>query len=59
MGLLLLYGAALELLQHTLPHRMGSWPDLLADAVGLALYALVSTFFTDRRRTFVFRAPKR
>lgn len=35
---LLGYGLGLELLQSTLPHRIGSAADLLADAAGLALY---------------------
>ncbi len=38
---LLGYGLGLELLQSTLPHRFGSAADLLADAAGLALYALL------------------
>ncbi len=38
---LLGYGLGLELLQSTLPHRYGSVADLLVDAAGLALYALL------------------
>ena len=38
---LLGYGLGLELLQSTLPHRIGSGADLLADAAGLLLYALL------------------
>ncbi len=38
---LLGYGLVLELLQSTLPHRYASMADLLADAAGLALYALL------------------
>lgn len=38
---LLGYGLGLELLQSVLPHRDGSVADLLADAAGLALYALL------------------
>lgn len=38
---LLGYGLGLELLQSILPHRFGSVADLLADAGGLALYALL------------------
>lgn len=38
---LLGYGLGLELLQSTLPLRYGSTADLLADAAGLALYALL------------------
>jgi VanZ family protein len=38
---LLGYGLGLELLQSILPHRFGSVADLMADAAGLALYALL------------------
>ncbi len=38
---LLGFGLGIELIQSTLPHRFGSVADLLADAAGLALYALL------------------
>lgn len=38
--LLMVYGAAIEAVQHFLPHRDASWPDLLADAIGVAAYML-------------------
>lgn len=39
---LLAYGGLIELLQTQLPPRSGEWEDLLADAVGLGLGALLS-----------------
>ena len=36
---LVAYGAAIEALQYFLPHREASFPDLVADAAGVALYA--------------------
>ena len=41
-GLLLAYGLAIELAQMTIDNRFFSLADLLADAVGIALYALLA-----------------
>jgi VanZ family protein len=41
IGLLLAYGAVLELVQAGLAHREGSMPDLIADGVGLLLYQVL------------------
>ncbi len=49
--LLLLYGAGLEAIQHTLTYRVGSLPDLLADAVGLALYLGVNFFYNAKKQS--------
>ena len=46
---LLGYGLGLELLQSTLPHRIGSGADLLADAAGLALYTLLLPLLRRQR----------
>lgn len=42
---LLMYGAAIEWLQHLTGWRRGEWSDLAADAVGLGLAAVCSRFF--------------
>ena len=41
-GLLLAYGLAIELIQLPISHRFFSLADLVADAAGIALYALVA-----------------
>ena len=38
---LLFYGIVIEVIQHFLPHRMFSLFDLLADGVGVVIYALL------------------
>lgn len=43
LALLFLFGAAIELVQYFLPWRSGTWIDLLYNALGLALGALVCT----------------
>ncbi len=50
VGLLLLYGAGLELIQHPLPHRTGSWADFLANAMGLILYFSVKKFYATTEK---------
>jgi VanZ family protein len=37
---LLAYGLFIEVIQHYLPHRMFSFLDMLADGVGVVIYAL-------------------
>ena len=37
---LLAYGLFIEVIQHYLPHRMFSFLDMLADSVGVAIYAM-------------------
>ncbi len=49
--LLLGYGLLIEVVQYFLPYRDASMLDLLADASGLALYAL--TFFILMRPPFI------
>ena len=49
LPLLLLYGLLIELSQSLLPWRDGSWPDLLADAVGLLAYGLLRGVLFRRR----------
>jgi len=41
-GLLLAYGLTIELIQMTIDNRFFSLADLLADAVGIALYAFLA-----------------
>jgi VanZ family protein len=40
-GALLAYGGLIEVLQSFMPPRVGEWPDLLADGVGIALGLLL------------------
>jgi VanZ family protein len=37
VGGLLLYGGFIEIVQTTLPHRIGDWVDLVADSLGILL----------------------
>jgi VanZ family protein len=41
-GALVAYGGLIELLQSLTPSRVGEWPDLLADSVGVALGLLLA-----------------
>lgn len=41
LALLALYGAGIEIVQHAVPNRAMSAADLVADIVGLLLYALL------------------
>jgi VanZ family protein len=41
LGVLLVYGLFIELSQLLLPYRDASWQDMVANATGLLLYALV------------------
>jgi VanZ family protein len=41
-GALLAYGGLIEVLQSFTPNRVGEWPDLLADSVGVALGLLLA-----------------
>lgn len=45
VALLLAWGAAIELIQTRIPGRDGSWGDLLADAVGLAVGLAVARWW--------------
>ncbi len=55
-GALVAYGGLIEVLQSFTPSRVGEWPDLLADAVGIALGLLLAAGLrkgaaaADRRR---------
>jgi VanZ family protein len=51
---LLAYGAAIEAVQHFLPWREASLPDILADAAGIGLYAAARPLFL---MIPVFRPP--
>lgn len=42
VGVLIAWGAAIEAIQHTLPYRHASIPDLFADAVGVAAYLVIA-----------------
>jgi VanZ family protein len=48
---LLAYGALIELLQGFTVHRHGDWRDLVADAIGVGIAALVFARWQLRRRT--------
>ena len=52
-------GALLELVQSALPYRSAEWLDLLADAVGAVLGALVVASFTRVREFRTVRASAR
>ena len=43
------YGAAIELVQIGLGYRSGEWMDLVADAVGVAVGALLASRLRHRR----------
>jgi VanZ family protein len=47
-GGLLAYGVLIEIAQTLVPGRHGEWPDLLADAVGIAL-GMVAAWLTLRK----------
>lgn len=50
---LLAFGAFIELVQTQIPQRSGEWPDLLADATGIALgLALVAAVCLFHRHLF-------
>jgi len=46
---LLAYGALIEVLQGFTDYRQGDWHDLLADAIGIGLAALVFAAWRSRR----------
>ena len=46
---LLAYGGAIELLQMQVPNRQAEWGDLLADALGIAVGALLALAWLRRR----------
>ena len=44
---LLLYGVVIEVIQYFIPHRMFSLLDLLADGIGIVIYALLFQILRD------------
>ncbi|WP_417655544.1 VanZ family protein [Pseudoalteromonas atlantica] len=44
------YGAAIEIMQDTLPYRQASLGDFVADFAGAATYFLLRTIFTPRKK---------
>ena len=49
LAALLVYGAAIELLQTQVPNRSAEWADLLADALGIAAGAGLAAWWLRRR----------
>jgi VanZ family protein len=45
---LLAYGGLIEVLQSLTPYRLAEWADLLADALGLAVGAVLARLFTRK-----------
>lgn len=55
--LLLAYGGAIEVLQMQVPNRQAEWGDLLADALGIGLGAVLALWWLQRTPGLARTAP--
>jgi VanZ family protein len=54
---LLAFGGIIELLQRRVPGRSAEWADLLADAIGIGVGALLAAWWLRHRRTTTQSPP--
>lgn len=54
---LFLYGIMIEVIQYFIPYRSFSTADMVADALGLVIYALIAWLLSRACRRFIKKGP--